>query len=343
MVFTGSNLYYAAGLSTDDRKTLLSGMKDAGMKVLRVWLDGQSTGSTKGTTITSYPSLEPDQIGTYDDTVLNLLDDFMIDAQSYGVKLLVSMHSFNSLSAGDVYGAEYGTGYFYEQAQPQQQFDARLQHVLNHVHSTLGKPWSQLSDYIFAFEAENEAMIGKGQDYIVDHQQWQCDRANTIKQVLGDSSGILVCTGGESWMDESVQDGWLNCPSIDMISVHSYGTGDFETSAILPYVQRAKNAGKLLVVEEWGACYTNTENNQCHSGDALDTDTRNNNIQTWANQIVAAGVSWMYWQVLPNPDPHADWDYEIGIGDDGWDALKTASLYANTQPGAFDFSAYLPN
>lgn len=33
-------------------------------------------------------------------------------------------------------------------------------HILNHVHTTLGQPWKTLSDYIFAFEAENEAMIG---------------------------------------------------------------------------------------------------------------------------------------------------------------------------------------
>lgn len=71
------------------------------------------------------------------------------------------MHSFNALQAGDVYGAEFGTGFFYEQAFPQQAFDARLVHILNHVHTTLGKPWKELNEYIFGFEAENEAMIGK--------------------------------------------------------------------------------------------------------------------------------------------------------------------------------------
>jgi mannan endo-1,4-beta-mannosidase len=45
--FAGSNLYYAAGLSPSQRATLLGGMQSAGMKVLRVWLDGQSTASTK--------------------------------------------------------------------------------------------------------------------------------------------------------------------------------------------------------------------------------------------------------------------------------------------------------
>lgn len=100
------------------------------------------------------------------------------------------MHSFNALQAGDVYGKEFGTGYFYEQDYPQQAFDKRLQHILNHVHTSLGKPWKELNDYIFAFEAENEAMIGKvvvtiiyplgrqsdstlqGQQYIIDHQYW---------------------------------------------------------------------------------------------------------------------------------------------------------------------------
>ena len=70
------------------------------------------------------------------------------------------MHSFNALSAGDVYGAEYGIADFYTNATAQTEFDARLVHVMNHVHTSLAKPWKELNDYIFCFEAENEAMIG---------------------------------------------------------------------------------------------------------------------------------------------------------------------------------------
>lgn len=134
------------------------------------------------------------------------------------------MHSWNALSAGDVYGQWYGTGYFYEWANATSEFDNRLRHILNHNHKTLNKPWKELSEYIFAFEAENEAMIGKvsseylalvssdgrfkGQGYIEDNQSWfehclivrilltrtffrQCDRANTIKSELGDNSGVI--------------------------------------------------------------------------------------------------------------------------------------------------------
>ncbi|KAF7967040.1 hypothetical protein HWV62_36002 [Athelia sp. TMB] len=132
------------------------GLQSAGMKVPRVWLDGAS-GEQKGTAVDAFPDLEPKEIGTYDDTVLERLDTLMLATRAAGIKLLISMHSFNALQAGDVYGKQYGTGNFYQDAIPQQQFDARLTHVLNHKHTTLGKPWSELSEYIFAFEAQNEA------------------------------------------------------------------------------------------------------------------------------------------------------------------------------------------
>ena len=76
-------------------------------------------------------------------------------------QLIITMHTFNALEAGDVYGVIYGTGYFYQEAAPQQAFDQRLIYIMNHVNAQLGQPWKELNDYIFAFEAENEAMIGK--------------------------------------------------------------------------------------------------------------------------------------------------------------------------------------
>lgn len=345
--FAGSNLYYAAGLSSADRTTLFKGMQSANMKVLRVWINGQSETDLKGTTITAFPDVEPTSIcngvqSCYDPTILNLLDEVMIEANSYGIKLLISMHSFNALAGGDVYGVEYGTGYFYEQAWPQQAFDYRLEYIMNHVNSKLGKPWKELNNHIFAFEAENEAMIGKGQAYIEDHQQWQCDRATTIKNTLAGNTGILVITGGESWMDESVQPDFLTCGALDAISIHAYGTGDYATSAIQTYVQRAQAAGKKLLMEEWGACYYTTENNDCPSGSVLSSSQRNANIKAWAGQITAAGLPWLYWQVLPNADPHWDTDYEIGlVNDPSWSTLQAAAQAAYSANAAFDFTPWL--
>jgi mannan endo-1,4-beta-mannosidase len=38
--FSASNLYYAAGLKDAQQTTLLEGLQSAGIKVLRIWLDG---------------------------------------------------------------------------------------------------------------------------------------------------------------------------------------------------------------------------------------------------------------------------------------------------------------
>ena len=83
----------------------------------------------------------------------------MVNAKDFGIKLMISIHSFNSLEAkNDFYGNWYGTGSFYTDASAKKYFQDRIYHVLAHVNPHNGKPWSQCSDYIFAFEAQNEAM-----------------------------------------------------------------------------------------------------------------------------------------------------------------------------------------
>jgi len=341
--WAGANLYYAPGLSQSQQQYLFSNLQNAGFKVLRVWLDGQSTASTKGTTIQAYPDLEPYQVGVFNDTVLNLVDGLMLNAQKYGIKLMISMHSWNALAAGDVYGKEWGTGYFYEQQPAIDAFDNRLRHVLTHTHTTLGKQWKDLPAYIFAFEAENEAMIGKGSDYITAHQYWQCDRAATIKGVLGANSGILVTTGGESWLDESMQPDWFTCASLDVLAIHAYGTGDYDPAKLQAYAQKAQSSGKMLIFQEWGACYYNTDNNDCPTGSPISSTTRSQNIENWSNIILSAGIPWMYWEVLPNNDPHYGYDYEIGINDQNWDTLAGVARNASNYNTPFNFGPYLSN
>ncbi|KAH7466380.1 Levanbiose-producing levanase [Fusarium oxysporum f. sp. albedinis] len=156
--FSASNLYYAAGLTDGQQTTLLNGLQSAGVKVLRVWLDGQS-GATKGTPTNDFKSLQGTSSDDWDDTVLNRLDTFMVKAHDYGIKLLISIHSYNALEQNsDFYGKWYGTGDFYTSSKAISQFKDRIAHVLAHKHPKTGKTWAQSSDYIFAFEARNEAM-----------------------------------------------------------------------------------------------------------------------------------------------------------------------------------------
>lgn len=113
----------------------------------------------KGTPINSFNSLQGSGPNDWDDTVLNRLDTFMVKAHSYGIKLLISIHSYNALeAANDFYGQWYGTGDFYTDSNAIGYFKQRIAHVLAHVNPANGKTWSKSSEYIFAFEAQNEAM-----------------------------------------------------------------------------------------------------------------------------------------------------------------------------------------
>ncbi|CAI6099504.1 unnamed protein product [Clonostachys chloroleuca] len=337
--FSASNLYYAAGLTEDQQATLFEGLQSAGVKVLRVWLDGQS-GNTKGTEINDFGALEAETPGVWDDTVLNRLDDVMANAHGYGIKLLISIHSYNALDTkADVYGNWYGTGDFYTNTDAIGYFKRRIDHVLSHVNPHNNKPWSESSEYIFAIEAQNEAM--HGQENVSALEAWQCNMAEEIKNGLKGSTDILISTGGGAWLDNSLLDSYFNCDALDVLAIHAYGIGDFETSKLKPYVKRAQDAGKMLIMQEWGACYTDASNNDCNGGTPLDAGTRDINIKAWAAKISAAGIPSFYWQILPNPDPHHGWDYEVGINDVNWDALREASVAAGNTEAAFDFGHWL--
>ncbi|KAL2862480.1 glycoside hydrolase superfamily [Aspergillus lucknowensis] len=337
--FSASNLYYAAGLTDDQSTTLLQGLQDAGVKVLRVWLDGQS-GTAKGTPIDGFNNLQGESPDAWDDTVLNRLDSFMAKAHDYGIKLLISIHSYNALAAAnDFYGQWYGTGDFYTNTDAINYFKERVAYVLAHVNPANGKTWAESSEYIFAFEAQNEAMHEQENPSALT--AWQCTMAQAIKDNLAGNTDILVTTGGGAYLENSLLDDYFTCDALDVLAIHAYGTGDFETSKLQPYVERAKDAEKKLIMQEWGACYTTAPNENCNDGSPLEAGKRGDNIKKWAASIDAAGIAWFYWQILPNADPHEGWDYEVGIGDVNWDALKEAGLAAGEAEAQFDFSDFL--
>jgi len=341
--WAGSNLYYAAGLSVKQQEYLLAGLQSADIKVLRVWLDGQSS-QQKGSDLDSFSSLEggsPGDEGGWDDTVLERLDEFMHRAAGYGVKLLISMHSYNTLSAqNDFYGQQYGTDDFYTNGQATESFKTRISHIMDHVNPRNGKAWSSSPEYIFAFEAQNEAMHSNGNPSALE--EWQCTMATHIKENLLDSSSILVATGGGAYLDTSLLDGYFTCDALDILSIHAYGDGDFSVDKLSPFVSKALDAGKMLVMQEWGACYYDSPNNRCSSSGALDSATRDANLKKWTDNFGQAGVPWMYWQILPNEDPHQDWDYEVGIDGVNWESLKGAAAAASGYESPFDFAKWLP-
>jgi mannan endo-1,4-beta-mannosidase len=182
-------------------------------------------------------------------------------------------------------------------------------------------------------------MIGQGEAYIQSHLNWQCDRAKTIKTTLGSDSGVRNCTPRFPLAAQSVfadfgcnrrrvLDGRVGSIVLAQLPVPrrhldprlwDRGLCDQrhpnlrkqgqdrrkETSVrgVVRLVYSPRRAYSLTFASR-GACYYTTSNNDCPSGSVLSASQRNSNIKTWAAQITAAGVPWLYWQVLPNADPH---------------------------------------
>ncbi|KAI0016881.1 beta-1,3-mannanase [Xylariomycetidae sp. FL0641] len=339
--WAGSNLYYAAGLTTDEQEKLFSNLQEAGVKVLRVWLDGQPD-EQKGTQINGWSSLEGDSPGNWNDDVLNKLDDVMVKAADYGIKLHISLHSYNALKAhNDFYGAWYGTGDFYTNSDAISYFKNRISHVLSHVNPNSGKTWAESSEYIFGFEPQNEP--DQENNNPSSSAQWQCTMAQTLKDAMNGRSDILTVSGGGGWLATSLNDVLFDCESLDVVAIHAYGAGDLTASALSSGVSTAQSAGKKLIMQEWGACYFDVDkNNECHNNNpVLSASQRDANLQNWADGISSAGIPQWYWQILPNEDPHSDWDYEVGIDGANWDTLKAVMQGTSDYEAAFDFSQWL--
>jgi len=269
--------------------------------------------------------LEHNGVGTYDDDVLNRIDQLMVDAHSRGIKLLIGMHDVNSLEAGDVYGAKYGTSGFYTNADAINNFNQRITHILNtHKNSLLGnQPWSELSEYIFGFEPQNEPMIFD-QSLYTSNLAWICNAAEQIRNNVGNKD-MLIHTGGGSG-SASVQSFFFSssCPGIDVVAIHDYN--DDWSNFMANAISQAQSAGKKLIAEEWGS---------------LVGSGRTANLQSNAQIVNGFGVPWLYWELITNTDPHQGQDYEIQVNGADWSTISDLAENAAGVASPFDFTAAL--
>ncbi len=303
----GASSYFLHGLKKQDRLAVLQAAKDADLKVIRIFITGVFWHS-HGTDIDEIKDLES-WPGSYNDKILNQIDDLMAEAKNYGIKLIIAMHDRYALThKAEAYVKKYNiktvgesnnvndASAFYTNKEAQADFDRRLVHILNHKNPHFNnRPWSELSEVVFSFEAQNEAMGHMPLANI----NWQCDRAKVIKQYV--KNGILVSTGGGVDFDTSSKIQYFQCPYLNVISLHTY---DYDANKIGQKVSEAKNLafkyGKRIIVEEFGA----------KGGDKKNILARQ--IAAIKNQ----GVPWIVWQIL-KPGKGAQ-DYEIWTNEDSW-------------------------
>jgi hypothetical protein len=66
---------------------VLDAIKDAKLKTLRLFIS-QTPQNNKNTGSMEMPDIEPNQVGTYDDTQLRAIDQLMIEARERGTAFL---------------------------------------------------------------------------------------------------------------------------------------------------------------------------------------------------------------------------------------------------------------
>ncbi|BGP31546.1 hypothetical protein JCM10296v2_003316 [Rhodotorula toruloides] len=317
-VWTGVSSYYLHAIADDDRYAILDAVKGAGFKVIRIFV--ASIGSNnKGSNNRAVNDLEPSQVGTYDDTILTLIDQLMYDCKQRGLKLMIALSDRYALGywSTDSYATQLNivkagssgvqkiadASSFYTSEWAIGMFEKRLAHIMNHQNQALGgRKWADLDDVIYAVEPQNEPQGHMS----MASSTWACDRAAYLKSLI--SSNILISSGGGITLTDSLGSWATGCGAFDIVSVHDYGTSASSTANALAAAQN-DHPGKKVIMGEWGIAGVNKA--------AI--------ISQFVSAFKAKGVSWSYWEIT-KPGAKAT-DFEIWTDEPAWQALTGQAYF----------------
>ncbi|KAJ6784330.1 hypothetical protein PWT90_07250 [Aphanocladium album] len=295
--WAGTSNYFLQGMSDADQDAYLRQLSQAGVKVIRVWVNAQAGGRAcaKGSISATYAPEFETTLGQYNWQTVDLLDKTLVAIGKYGMKALISPHDGNLLhgpNGNDAYGSKFGSGYFYEHQDAFDTFDNRLRAIVNYKGKYSNKVWKDWHEVIMAFDLQNEPFASKTEECNYSTaQSWACGRANTLRSALGASNPIKIATGG---LGGDISHGCtflasaMSCDQIDMVSVHRYAGPESSnpkqwTNSYGGWMGQTK--GKLVYVEEWGINTT-----RYNIQDEFRANTQDMN---------AGGLPWLYWQILP--------------------------------------------
>lgn len=333
--WAGANAFFLHALPPRERDRVLDAIKDAGFRVVRIFLQAHAAG-LKNTTSLAVPDVEPLIVGEYDPSQLRLVDALMVACAARGLKLNIALHNRYSLGCWrtDAYAAKYAlprakgelcnppqqsdAAAFYTSPSAAREIDARFAFILAHRNALMGeRRWSQLREVVLGFDVQNES-----QTYLpggVANPSWVCDRARALRHVaLGLDPRILVITGGGALVTDSALPEHFACPWIDVVAIHSYSAAAWEE--LLPcVVRRAERAGKRVIAQEFGAKGNNA------------AGTKAPGLRRQIDAIEASGVPWMVWQVsAPNlPDGEEVWKEDAAA----WALLRSRARGAGRLVG----------
>ena len=147
--WAGISNYYLWSCNATVRAEALNAARAAGLRVVRVFLVATTGGGAVAACAdTPTPDLEPNAVGSYDDTILERLDQLLHEASERDIKLTVALHDRWSLGCWrtDAYALKYNLTRaacgsepglndptaFYESREALDDFNRRIHHILTY-------------------------------------------------------------------------------------------------------------------------------------------------------------------------------------------------------------------
>lgn len=330
-IWGGVNSFFMHALQQSDQDEIISNLQAAGIKVVRIFITATGTNSKNSASLNA-PDVEAlgKPAGTYDDTILYMIDSLMLRMKRANMKLIIELHDRYALGCWgyDVYVDLYGLpvskdcgsstnnpSAFYTNSAAIAQFDERIKHILSHRNQLLGnRTWSTLDDVIQSIGIENES-----QGHMpMANQEWLCGRAKVVNTILSQSINattngsvrIPVSSGGGTDFTSSLLESNFQCKYLDIISLHSYSTSPTEfTNNIKRGLYLAEKYAKTVVMEEFGL-----------AGSRIAKATFFKSIISICNKL---GVSWLPWEVMKPGNPN-DFEFYKGVDGEVGGGIKTS-------------------
>lgn len=123
---------------------------------------------------------------------------------------------------------------------------------------------------------------------------WACDRSAHLKSLLPSNSSIQISSGGGINLTSSLSS-WTACDSIDIVSVHDYGTDIESTIAAIVLARQNAAKGQSIILGEWG----------------IKGDNKAALVKQFVDRLGKASISWMYWEVVKPGKALSDFEVRI--------------------------------
>lgn len=251
-VWGGANQYQLWFQPAHRRQRQLAAMRDAGLRVLRIFLGHREEPRWWEDPPDSYTFEDP--IGFFHEEEFRMVDQLIAECRRLKIRLIIT------LGVPPNYFAEFGDWDFYTSAAAREAYLNRIRQCLHRIHSHWGIMWKDIDDVIWAWEIANEPGINlksinshSPEETTAVLHSWLTLCATTISAIDPDTR-ISVGTGGYSrYYGPNCGDDLRDLgdiPHADIYTLHFYG-GDLRQ-----WIREAKTVtvphGKLLLVEEFG-------------------------------------------------------------------------------------------